>query len=260
MSPPISKDLWLAAALTGAALPAALAQPADVDRQKTAVVTSVTTSASRTANVTTKYIDATSGQRLITDANTTMHVLFSDQSSITLGPNSEMVIAKYQFDSKAKTGQLLMDMTKGLLRVVGGLISKKTETVVRTNTATVGIRGGITVVEVTDLQTQAAFLFGEQMRVTGNNGQTQTVSRPGFGVTSSNQGVSDPDRFLTDVLSQWLADVNIPNTNLVIPDDGPDISRFDPERVNPPGTKVEEGFVAPTLNDILGAQSPGNQS
>jgi hypothetical protein len=167
---PISNDLLLAAALTGA-VPAGLAQtPAsapDANRPRTGVATTVTTNPQRGSTSTTMYIDGTSGQRLTTDANSTLHVLFSDQSAVTIGPNSELVIARYEFDPKAKSGQILIDLTKGLLRVVGGLISKKTAAQVRTSTATIGIRGGISIVSAQADKTDATFLFGIDMRVTG---------------------------------------------------------------------------------------------
>jgi hypothetical protein len=203
---PISNDLLLAAALTSA-VPAALAQPApNTGAPRTGVATTVKAGAPRSS--TTMYIDGTTNQRLTTDANSTMHVLFSDQSAVTLGPNSEMTIAKYEFNPQAKEGQILLEMTKGLLRVVGGLISKKTETVVRTSTATIGIRGGVATAEVNGGQTSVTFLFGQQMRTTDTNGNTQNVTRPGFGVTAGGGGISPPTRTPSSILSQTLSSLD----------------------------------------------------
>jgi hypothetical protein len=199
---PLSNDLLLAAALTSA-VPAVLAQPATDASLRTGVATTVRSGAARSS--TTMYIDGTTNQRLTTDANSTMHVLFSDQSAVTLGPNSEMTIAKYEFNPKAKEGQILLEMTKGLLRVVGGLISKKTETVVRTSTATIGIRGGITTVEHNNGNTSGTFLFGQGMRATDNNGNTQTVTRQGFGTNiGNNQPPSTPQRVPSSTLNQQI--------------------------------------------------------
>ncbi len=206
---PISNDLLLAAALTSA-VPAALAQSAPNAGPRTGVATTVKTSAPRSS--TTMYIDGTTNQRLTTDANSTMHVLFSDQSAVTIGPNSELVIAKYEFNPKAKEGQILLEMTKGLLRVVGGLISKKAETVVRTSTATIGIRGGITVVGAQPNQTSSVFLFGQGMRATDNNGNTETVTRPGFGTNiGNNQPPSAPQRVPASTLGQQMAQLEGPS-------------------------------------------------
>lgn len=200
---PISNDLLLAAALTSA-VPLAAAQPAsDAARPQSGVATTVKTGAPRGS--TTMYIDGATNQRLTTDANTRIHVLFSDQSAITIGPNSEVVIAKYQFDPKAKEGQILMDLTKGLLRVVGGLISKKTETVVRSGTSTIGIRGGITIAETDGQKTSGTFLFGQGMRATDNNGNTETITRAGFGTSlGTDQPPSTPQRVPVSDLNRQL--------------------------------------------------------
>ncbi len=206
---PISNDLLLAAALTSA-VPAALAQSApNTGAPRTGVATTVKAGAARSS--TTMYIDGTTNQRLTTDANSTMHVLFSDQSAVTLGPNSEMTIAKYEFNPQAKEGQILLEMTKGLLRVVGGLISKKTETVVRTSTATIGIRGGISSVETNGNQTRAVFAFGDAMRTSSPDGQqTQNVTRPGFGVDAGGGGVSSPRRVPGAEMGEMLRGLESP--------------------------------------------------
>lgn len=207
MTPPIQKDWWLAAALTGAALPAAMGQtPAAAAGRQTGVVTTVTQGTAARSTSAPIYIESTRGQKLVTGPNQTLHVLFSDQSALTVGPNSEVTIAEYRFDSKTKEGNVLVDMTKGLLRVVGGLISKKNDTVVRTATATVGIRGGITMVEAQpNGDHSSTFLFGQHMRVQGQDGQTMTITRPGFGVSGRNGQSSAPERVSSESLNNQLS-------------------------------------------------------
>lgn len=241
---PISNDLLLAAALTGA-VPFAAAQPApapDAGRSQSGVATTVKTGAPRGS--TTMYIDGATNQRLTTDANTRIHVLFSDQSAITIGPDSEVVIAKYQFDPKAKEGQILMDLTKGLLRVVGGLISKKTETVVRSGTSTIGIRGGITIAETDGQKTSGTFLFGQGMRATDNNGNTQTITRAGFGTSlGTDQPPSSPQRVPVSDLANMLDRLETRAT--------PGGGQSNPSPA-PPGQLISTGNVPG------GANSPGD--
>lgn len=271
MSPPINKDWWLAAALTGAALPTALAQTADPNRPQTGVVTSVSQDATRSSGSAPIYIDGTRSRRLVTGPKQTMHVLFSDQSAITVGPNSDLTIAEYKFDAQTKDGNLLVDMTKGVFRVVGGLLSKKRDTTVRTVTSTIGIRGGISIVEADTNQTSATFLFGQQMRVTDSSGQTETITRPGFGVSSTASGLSGPRRVTPNDLSSTLSRLE----NRGAPTDGAptgrraatdlDVRNIALDRVGTPsaGTGLgpgRSGTGAPTLADILGTQAPGNQS
>lgn len=207
MTPPIQKDWWLAAALTGAALPAAMGQtPAAAAGRQTGVVTTVTQGTAARGTSAPLYIENTRGQKLVTGPNQTLHVLFSDQSALTVGPNSEVTIAEYRFDSKTKEGNVLVDMTKGLLRVVGGLISKKNDTIVRTATATVGIRGGISLVEAqANGDNNATFLFGQHMNVQGRDGQTTNISRPGFGTSIRGGQPTPPQRMSAETLNNQLS-------------------------------------------------------
>lgn len=206
MTPPIQKDWWLAAALTGAALPAAMGQaPSAPGGRQTGVVTTVSQGAASRGVSAPIYIENTRGQKLVTGPNQTLHVLFSDQSALTVGPNSEVTIAEYRFDAKTKEGNVLVDMTKGLLRVVGGLISKKNDTVVRTTTATIGIRGGISIVESGPNGNNATFLFGQHMNVQGNGGQSTNITRPGFGTSIGNGQPTPPQRMSAETLNNQLS-------------------------------------------------------
>jgi hypothetical protein len=282
MSPPIQKDWWLAAALTGAALPAAMGQvPTTAEGRQTGVVTSVTQGAPTTDASTPIYIDNTRGQRLITGPNQTVHVLFSDQSAITVGPNSEVVITEYRYDSETKDGTLQIDMSRGLLRVVGGFISKKSETVVRTGAAEVGIRGGITTVEHQNGSTSAHYLFGQQMRVSNPDGsQTQTVTRQGFGVTSQGNQLSEPQRLpsteLSGVLNRLgtssLATGTPPPASSPVPSSGGSSSSPSPSPSPPIGglandrlaggqnpNQLQNANPSEVLRTILGTDAP-NQS
>jgi hypothetical protein len=186
MSPPIHKDWWLAAALTGAAVPAALGQTAPAagaDRNAAGQVTSVAPAGGLSSAP--LYIDNARQQRIVNNTAAPMHVLFSDQSAITVAPNSEVVVRDYRFDTQTRAGNIVLELTRGLLRVVGGQISKRTATQVSTPTATIGVRGGISLVQADAQNTQAVFLFGEQMTVGGNapGGAGTLVDRPGWGAS-----------------------------------------------------------------------------
>jgi hypothetical protein len=207
MSPPISKDWWMAAALTTVALPAAVAQTTASTAPRAGVVSAVTPTAPAVSGERTVVVgnDVVPGQRFTTGPNGPLHILFLDQSALTLGADSELVIDAFDFDPESKQGQIRLGLNKGLLRVVGGQISKTTATVIATPQGTVEILGGITMIETSGSQTSATFLFGQQMRVSDAGGNTQTVTRPGFGVALSNVGVSGPQRVSSTQLSAQLA-------------------------------------------------------
>ena len=211
MTPPLNKDLWLAAALTGAALPTALAQSTPVPTNpRSGVVTSVTQRANATPVTNTTFIENARGQKFSTGPSQTLHILFSDQSAVTVGPNSTLTVAEYRYDAQTRDGNVVLELGRGLLRVVGGFLSKRNDTVVRTPTAIAGVRGGITMIETDGQKTSAAFLFGDSLNVTGSGGQSQTITRPGYG-TQVNNGVPTPPRpWGTNQLTGMLQQFNQP--------------------------------------------------
>lgn len=170
MSPPISKEWWLAAALTGAAATPALGQQvASIDRKQIGVVTSVQPGApGQPGSVQSAPLvaDGTRDQRITNDTNAPMHVMFADQSAITIGPNSAVILKDFNYNAEQKSGNIALELTKGVMRVVGGFISKKNPVSVVTKTATIGVRGGISIVRADDDKTEAAFLYGDAMEVT----------------------------------------------------------------------------------------------
>lgn len=206
MSPPISKDWWIAAALTSAMVPAAAQSPAGVT-PPAGVVAAVTPDAPVTSNDQTVLLgnSIAPGQRLRTGPNGQVHILLLDQSALTLGADSELLVEAFQFDPASGQGQIRLGLTQGVLRVVGGHISKRTATTIATPHGQVAILGGITIVESSNAGTHAQFLFGQSMQVTDNAGNTQQVVRPGFGVSIVNGAVSPPDRSTPAALGQLLA-------------------------------------------------------
>ena len=115
-----------------------------------------------------------------TSAKGQAQMLFADQSALTIGLNSEVVLDEFVYDPNTKTGKIALSATKGLFRLVGGRISKNTPVTLKTPTATIGIRGGIAFVGVQSTgETNATFLFGDSMSVSNESG-TQVARRPGF--------------------------------------------------------------------------------
>lgn len=205
MTPPISKDWWMAAALTGATLPGAFAQTASTPQA--GVVSAITASAPATANRKTVVVgdNVVPGETLRTGPDGQLHVLFLDQSAVTLGADSELVIDTFTYDPATKQGQIRLRLNQGLLRVVGGHISKTTATEIATSHGKVEISGGITLIEKYPNDTNATFMFGQQMRTTDTSGNTQTITRPGFGSSLGSGGFTgEPTRIPSNTLSNML--------------------------------------------------------
>lgn len=182
MTPPISKDWWLAAALSTATVPATMAQAPSTPMVSTGVVTAVAPGGTVTGNGQVMVVGSSvvPGQRLRTDATGLLHVLFMDQSALTLGPDSELSIDEFSFDPATKQGQIRLGLVKGMVRVVGGQISKNKATTITTAHGKVEILGGITVVNNGPNGTSGTFLFGQSMSVSDNKGNFETITRPGF--------------------------------------------------------------------------------
>ncbi len=204
MSPPFYRDLWLAAALTSsAALPTGAAHAAILPVG--IVTTSAQSSASGdTGNTAHVGLNVIPGQRLQTGNNDSLHALFLDQSALTLGPDSELTIDEFTYDAETQKGKIRLNLIRGSLRIVGGFISKNEAAVITTPFSTVEVLGGISLVSVRGNETQATFLFGQQMRVSNPSG-TQSVTRPGFSVNSNQNGPSAPTRMSPQQLTSQLS-------------------------------------------------------
>ncbi|MBI2739780.1 MAG: FecR domain-containing protein [Rhodospirillales bacterium] len=129
-------------------------------------------------------VDVQANELITTSANDRAHLLFLDGSSLTVGPNAQLTIDKFVFDPNTKTGELAINASKGVLRLVGGKISKNGPITITTPANTVGIRGGITILDVKASQTDSIFVFGKDMTVRAA-GQTQVATRPSSIITTT---------------------------------------------------------------------------
>jgi len=181
------------------------------------VAAAVNTNASGTIESATRTLfignDVFRDEHISTDANGRAQLLFLDQSAITVGPNAQVVIDRFVYDPKTRLGTLSVQASQGLLRFVGGDLSKQQDVVVRTPTMLIGIRGGISLINVDQNGgTQAIFMFGNQLTATATQGgQAVVINRPGFGVTSApGQPLSAPERVSATQISALLGQLEAP--------------------------------------------------
>jgi hypothetical protein len=134
-------------------------------------------------------------ERITTEASGQTQVLFVDESTLSIGPNANMVIDQFVYDPNTGTGKMAASLTRGVFRFVGGKLSKQENaTSFRTPAATIGIRGGVILVDQTSTGALTLiFVYGKAVTVTGLNGVSQTIFRPGFEVTVSRPGASPSD-------------------------------------------------------------------
>ncbi|MGE0736079.1 MAG: FecR domain-containing protein [Alphaproteobacteria bacterium] len=122
-------------------------------------------------------------ERITTDAKGQVHVLFVDQSALTVGPNSDVVLDRYVFDPATNSGKASVSMTRGTLRFVGGKLSKTQDMDIKTPVATIGIRGGISIVQQQPNGSYVVVhMFGDKTTINNPDGTTTEITRRGYAV------------------------------------------------------------------------------
>lgn len=87
--------------------------------------------------------DIESGQAILTGASGRAQVRFTDGGLVSLQPNTEFKVASYVDKADPKEDRFLVDLLRGSMRAITGLIGKRNRDnyKVTTTTATIGIRG-----------------------------------------------------------------------------------------------------------------------
>jgi hypothetical protein len=145
-------------------------------------------------------------ERISTSASGSTQVMFVDKTTLSVGPNSNILIDEFVYNPNAGSGRMTVTLTKGAMRMVGGNVSHTQGATIKTPLATIGVRGGVaTVRHGTRGGTQAINHFGtltmtvcqRQLGSTSNSqsprgcaGPSETVSRPGYGVSVKTAGTA----------------------------------------------------------------------
>ena len=140
-------------------------------------------------------------EHIVTNPNGQTQILFLDGSAMTIAPNSDLTIDDFVYDPRTDKGEMVITVTTGVFRFVGGKLSKNNPVTFYTPTGTVSVRGAVLLLDVAPHggKLQAALLFGKEMKVTGNcagssKDNTQcppsAVTRPGFAVSINAPGTA----------------------------------------------------------------------
>lgn len=80
---------------------------------------------------------------IITGPQSATAFTFRDGTSISLGPNSNVTVKGFQYESTKQEGSMALGLLSGTMRFITGLLGKQSPDRVRiaTSTATIGIRG-----------------------------------------------------------------------------------------------------------------------
>ena len=92
------------------------------------------------------------GDRVVTGANSAVGIVLRDNTSLTAGPNSQVDLHKFSFNSTTHAGELDASVKRGTLAVISGKVAKANPESVRFATAsmTLGVRGTEFVIEAAE--------------------------------------------------------------------------------------------------------------
>ena len=129
-------------------------------------------------------------ERIRTTAEGATQVIFLDRTSLTIGPNSDITIDEYVFNPNANSGNLAIRMGNGLLRFIGGQISHNDQVKITTPSASLGIRGGMAIINSANGKTTVVHLYGATIVTTPSN--SVTITKPGFFAETNGNQISNP--------------------------------------------------------------------
>ena len=141
-----------------------------------------------------------------------LHVLFRDESNMTLGPNAKLTIDDFVYSPATGTGEIVMNQTQGIMRFIGGQISKAGNVQINTVVGTIGVRGGIALINVQEGgSVQIFFIFGDEISITSVNGDTAVLTDIGFSVNIASDGeIGAPQEISPDELGATMNELETP--------------------------------------------------
>lgn len=176
----------------------------------TAAVNPATRSAPPQGELRTMVIgnQVVSRERVVTEATGKAQILFLDQSAITIGQNSDLTLDAFVYSPERSQGEISASLAKGVMRFVGGRISKAGNVSFRTPTATIGIRGGIVLIDARSAaETVVVFLFGNEARVQQIGGGTTMLRKAGFALRVPVQGPPQVFKPTPQQMAEWSSEL-----------------------------------------------------
>ena len=173
-----------------------------------------------------------------TDSQGKTQILLKDQMTISLGPNSQMVVDKFVYDPKEKSkNELSTQIKQGAFKFISGKIASDNKDAMKVSTpkATIAIRGTGVAGDIQPTGTDTIVLLDGQIGVTSNTDSktTQTIAQSGFGVTVNPNGL----------VSQPAA---VPATTL-----NTILNQLGPQSSSAGGTKEQQQIISALSADML---------
>lgn len=119
-------------------------------------------------------------------------IRFLDETSLTVGPSSSVVLDSFLYDPAAPSGTLVIGAAEGVFRFVSGNMPSESYEI-RTQEVTVGVRG--TVIDFVSMGGATAVVLqsrGSQAIVTSKSGEKVTLDRAGQAAVAFEDGSLTP--------------------------------------------------------------------
>jgi hypothetical protein len=158
--------------------------------------------------------------------------------TISLGPNSQMVVDKFVYDPKEKSkNELSAQIKQGAFKFISGKIASDNKDAMKVSTpkATIAIRGTGVAGEVQPIGTDTIVLLDGQIGVTSNKNSkiTQNISQSGYGVTVNPTGIVSPPILIPAVTLNTI------------------LNQIAPQNSGTSGTKEQQQIISVLSKDLL---------
>jgi hypothetical protein len=138
--------LWAAALFAGRGAPAAIQDQITIGNT-TVVVKTVIGTFEGELRILNLEDDVYHNELIETEAESATRLVFLDETTLTLGPDSSVVLDSFVFDPEPSQASFVMTATKGVFRFASGKLPKNAYRL-HTPAATIGIRGTVLNVSV----------------------------------------------------------------------------------------------------------------
>ncbi len=120
-------------------------------------------------------------ERLVVSPTGDVQVVFLDETTLSVGPGSDLVLDEFVYDPQKSEKTLSVKLQRGATRLIGGKVTKEGAAEIGTSNATIAIRGGIVIVSSpgeSGKETRALLGLGTMTCTAGAD--SVTVTEPGM--------------------------------------------------------------------------------
>lgn len=126
--------------------------------------------------------------RINTGANSVAQLMFTDQTTLSIGPRSQVTLDRYVYDPNRSAGDVAVSFTAGAMRFVTGNQDPHSYQV-RTPVASIGVRG--TIIDLLMIDGRMFGILDEgALTFTLANGQTIDLNQPGTAIEFFSNGTT----------------------------------------------------------------------